>query len=56
MQFKLIRNGVEIAGAKDVYEFGFNPHSSPGIYRIVASLNLDKKWTTWVFTNPIYIY
>lgn len=56
VQFRLVKNGEEKDVADDTYSYEFAPHSSPGNYRIVASLFLDKKWTTWVQTNPIYVF
>lgn len=56
VEFKLIRDGKVIDKVENVYNYEYNIHSEPGNYRIVASLMLDKKWTTWVQTNPIYVF
>jgi hypothetical protein len=54
--FQLVKNGKTFDQAEEVYEYQFSPQSSPGNYRIVASVKLDNKWTPWVYTNPIYVY
>jgi len=40
----------------DAYSYEYKVNSVSGNYRIVASLPFDKKWTTWVQTNPIYVF
>jgi hypothetical protein len=56
VEFKLYRDGKLIDTKENVYTYEFDTHSESGNYRIVASLMFDKKWTTWVQTNPIYIF
>lgn len=56
VQFKLLRNGKVIDKVDHVYSYEYNNNSESGNYRIVASLLFGKKWTTWVQTNPIYLY
>jgi len=56
VQFKLVRNGEEIDVVDNVYVYDFDLQEIPGNYRIVASLMIDGLWTTWVQTNPIYIF
>lgn len=56
VQFSLLKDGKVIDTKDNLYSYDFDIHSQPGNYRIVASLMLNKKWTAWVMTNPIYIY
>ncbi len=56
VKFQLFRNGIAVDEKEDVYEYEFAIQSKPGNYRIVASLKLNDQWTSWVFTNPIYVY
>ena len=56
VQFKLLRNGKVIDVLDNAYSYEYLINSEPGNYRIVSSLMLDKKWTTWVLTNPIYLF
>ncbi|MEA3460661.1 MAG: hypothetical protein U9R49_02200 [Bacteroidota bacterium] len=56
VQFKLLRNGQVIDQADHVYSYEYNHNLESGNYRIVASLKFGKKWTTWVQTNPIYLF
>lgn len=56
VKFDLFKNGVLLKSVESVYEMGYSKNLGPAHYRIVASLMLDKKWTPWVFTNPVYVY
>jgi len=56
VRFTLVRNGEEIDVMNNEYVYEFDPQSVPGNYRIVASLMINDIWTTWVITNPIYIF
>lgn len=56
VQFRLVKNGITIDQVADVYVYHFNPQSSPGNYRIVASVKMDDDWTPWIFSNAIYVY
>jgi len=56
VQFKLLKNGKIIDMLDDAYSYEYKINSVSGNYRIVASLPFDKKWTTWVQTNPIYVF
>jgi len=56
VQFELYRNGILIDSMENVYSYEYSTNLTPGNYRIVASLMFDKKWTTWVQTNPIYVF
>ena len=56
VQFKLLRDGTVIDQVNNVYTYEYNIDSVSGNYRIVASLLFGKKWTTWVLTNPIYVF
>jgi hypothetical protein len=56
VQFKLLKNGKVIDTLNNAYSYEYNINSESGNYRIVASLLFDKKWTTWVLTNPIYVF
>ncbi len=56
VQFKLLKNGKVVDILDDAYSYEYKINSVSGNYRIEASLFLDKKWTTWVQTNPIYVF
>ncbi len=56
VQFKLLKNGKVIDILNNAYAYEYNINSISGNYRIVASLLFDKEWTTWVITNPIYVF
>ena len=56
VQFKLLKNGKVIDTLNNAYSYEYNINSESGNYRIVASLLFDKKWTTWVLSNPIYVF
>jgi hypothetical protein len=56
VRFRLIKDGTEIDVLDNAYTYEFNLPSVPGNYRIEASLMIDNLWTTWVQTNPIYIF
>jgi hypothetical protein len=55
VKIEIFKNGPLMEFIENVYSHKFET-KGPGNYRIVASLKFDKKWTPWVFTNPIYIY
>ena len=56
VQYTLLKDGQIIDSLDNVYSYEYNFDSTPGNYRIVASLNLNNKWTSWVITNPIYVF
>ena len=56
VQFTLFKDGEVVDKKDDLYTYQYNINSQPGNYRIVASLMLNKKWTAWVMTNPIYVH
>ncbi len=56
VQFKLIKDGKLIDQKEDVYQYEFDPKNEKGNYRLVTSLKLNKEWTTWVMTQPIYVF
>ena len=56
VQFELIKNGKIIDIQDDSYSYEYDINSEPGNYRIEANLFLGKEWTTWVQTNPIYVF
>ncbi len=56
VQYTLLRDGQIIDSLDNVYSYEYNFDSTPGNYRIVASLNFNNKWTSWVITNPIYVF
>lgn len=56
VKFQLIKNGELIDQADNVYSYEYQPKGNKGNYRIVAKLFLNKKWVSWVFTNPMYLY
>ena len=56
VQFRLMRNGEKIISIDNVYTFEYEVKSSPGNYRLEASLQLNDTWYTWIYTNPIYLY
>ncbi len=56
VKFQLFLNGKLIDESEESYQYNFDINHQKGNYRLVASLPFDNKWTTWVLTNPIYIY
>lgn len=56
VEFKLYKDGKVIDKTENAYTYEYKMHAKPGNYRIVASLKFNKKWTTWIQTNPIYIF
>ncbi|MEQ6119455.1 hypothetical protein [Reichenbachiella sp. MALMAid0571] len=56
VKFQLFKNGLIVDEKENVYDYEFPTNNQPGNYRITASIYFDDKWTTWVLTNPIYIY
>ena len=56
VQFELIKNGKIIDIQDDLYSYEYDINSEPGNYRIEANLFLGKEWTTWIQSNPIYVF
>ena len=56
VQFELYKDGKLIDSLENVYSYEYSSNLTHGNYRIVASLMFNKKWTTWVQTNPIYVF
>lgn len=56
VKFQLLKNGKIMDEKEDVYDYKYMINNTPGNYRIVASIKLEKQWLSWVFTNPIYVY
>jgi len=56
VQFKLVKDGKVLDVSDDLYEYEFEPNSTPGNYRIEAHLKLKGEYIAWVLTNPIYVY
>ncbi|MCB9260620.1 MAG: hypothetical protein H6612_14835 [Ignavibacteriales bacterium] len=56
VKFELIKDGKILISTENEYLFEYGNTITKGNYRIVAKLNFNDQWVSWVFTNPIYIY
>jgi hypothetical protein len=56
VKFELLRNGVLIESAENVYEYSYATGGIKGNYRLVAWLNYRNAWLPWVYTNHIVLY
>ena len=56
-QYRLIHNGKVIqTSSTDGYEFSFAGPFEPGSWRIEVHLNINGKYTPWIYSNPVYLY